>query len=62
MKLRLSIIGTVAFIIGLSTLAFTILLTLTGTFNLYSIIIFVVLINLIQWIFSPRLIDSLYKA
>ena len=62
LKLRLSIIGTVAFIIGLSTLAFTILLTLTGAFNIYFIIIFVVVINLLQWVFSPRLIDSLYKA
>jgi heat shock protein HtpX len=62
LKLRLSIIGTLALIIGLSTLAFTILLTLTGTFNIYFIIIFVVLINLLQWIFSPRLIDSLYKV
>lgn len=62
LKLRLSIIGTLALIIGLSTLAFTVLLTLTGTFNIYFMIILVVFINLLQWIFSPRLIDSLYKV
>ncbi len=62
LKLRLSIIGTLAFIIGVSTLAFTVLLTLTGAFNIYVIIILVISINLLQWFFAPRLIDSLYKV
>lgn len=62
LKLRLSIIGTVAFIIAISTLAFTVLLTLVGGFNIYVIIIFVVGFNLVQWLFAPKLIDSLYKV
>ncbi|MFQ6135507.1 MAG: M48 family metalloprotease, partial [Nitrososphaerales archaeon] len=62
LKLRLSIIGTLAFIIGISTLAFTILLTLSGAFNIYFIIILVVAFNLLQWLFAPRLIDALYRV
>ena len=62
LKLRLSIIGTITFLIGISTLAFAILLTLTGTFSIYAIIILVIGFNLIQWLFGPRLIDSIYKV
>jgi heat shock protein HtpX len=62
LKLRLSIIGTVTFIIGVSTLAFTILLTLAGAFNVYMIVFFVVAFNIIQWLFAPALIERAYHV
>ena len=61
-KLRFSILGTLAVIIGLSTLFFTILLSLTGAFNLITLIIFVVIFNIAQWLFAPYLIDLMYRA
>jgi heat shock protein HtpX len=61
-KLRFSILGTLAIIIGLSTLFFTVLLSLTGAFNLLTLIIFVVLFNIAQWLFAPYLIDAMYRV
>jgi len=61
-KLRISIFGTIAFIIGISTLAFTAILTYSGAFNIYAILLMVIAFNLLQWIFAPKLIDSMYKA
>lgn len=61
-KLRLSILGTLAFIIGLSTLAFTVVLTLVGGLSIFTIIAFVILFNLAQWIFGPAIIDRLYRV
>lgn len=62
LKLRATIIGTVAIIISLSTLFFTIILTLTGTFNLTWLIVFVVGFNILQWLISPYLVDAIYRA
>lgn len=61
-KLRASAIGTLAIIIGLSTLAFTVLLTLVGSFNFTWLIIFVIGFNIIQWLIAPYLIDAIYKV
>ncbi len=61
-KLRLSILGTLAFIIGLSTLAFTVALTLVGGLSIFAILAFVILFNLAQWIFGPAIIDRLYRV
>lgn len=61
-KLRFSIFGTLAVIIGLSTLFFTILLSLTGAFNLITLIIFVIIFNIAQWLFAPYLIDLMYRV
>jgi len=61
-KLRFSTLGTLAVIIGLSTLFFGILLSLTQTFNLITLIIFVVIFNIVQWLFAPYLIDLMYRA
>ena len=62
LKLRATIIGTVAIIISLSTLFFTIILTLTGTFNLTWLILFVVGFNILQWLISPYLVDAIYRV
>ncbi len=61
-KLRLSIIGTLALIIGMSTLFFTFILTLLGVFNILFLAIFVVFINVIQWLLAPYLINAIYKV
>jgi len=60
-KLRLSILGTVALIIGLSTLFLTVILTLLGV-DLLAIGVFVVLFNIAQWLLAPYLIDAMYRA
>jgi heat shock protein HtpX len=60
-KLRLSILGTVALIIGLSTLFITVILSLLGA-DLFAIGIFVVLFNIAQWLLAPYLIDAMYRV
>jgi len=61
-KLRLSLAGTLAAIIGISTLFFAIILSLTGIFNYLTLIIFAVGFNLLQWLIAPYLIDSIYRV
>src|SRR3990170_4526177 len=61
-QLRLSMIGTLALIFGLSTLVFTVVLTLAGTFDLLSIAILVVSFNVIQWLIAPYLVGALYRV
>jgi len=62
LKLRLSIIGTLAFLIGLSTLFFTIILSLVGTLDIVLLISLVVAFNLIQWLIAPYMIDAMYRV
>jgi heat shock protein HtpX len=62
LRLRASIVGTMAIIIALSTLFFTVILTLTGVFNITSLIIFVIGFNILQWLISPYLIDAIYRV
>lgn len=61
LKLRVSMVSTLAIIIGLSTLFFTVLLTLTGTFNVTWLIVFMVGFNILQWLIAPYLIDAIYR-
>ncbi|MCX8150801.1 MAG: zinc metalloprotease HtpX [Candidatus Bathyarchaeota archaeon] len=61
-KLRLSMVATLAVIFGLSTLVFSIILTLAGVFDLVTIAILVVAFNLVQWLFSPYLVDAIYRV
>jgi heat shock protein HtpX len=60
-KLRFSVVGTLAMIIGLSTLFFTIILTQIG-FDFLSIGLFVVFFNIIQWLLAPYIIDFMYRV
>jgi heat shock protein HtpX len=60
-KLRASVIGTLAVIIGLSTLFFTVILFLLNM-DLTLVIAFVVVFNLAQWLIAPYLIDALYRV
>jgi len=62
LKLRLSVAGTLAIIIGLSTLFFTIVLSLIGTFSLLNMAFFVVAFNILQWLIAPYLINAMYRV
>ncbi len=59
-KLRLSMLGTLALIIGISTLLFTVVLSYIGTLSLFSLATFVVGFNLLQWLIAPYIIDMMY--
>ena len=61
-KLRLSMAATLAIIFGLSTLVFTVILSLAGIFNILTLGIIVVVINIAQWLFAPYIVDALYKV
>ncbi len=62
LKLRLSIIGTLTLIIGISTLFFTVILSLIGSFNLLTLAAFVIVFNIIQWLIAPYLIDKIHRV
>ena len=61
-KLRLSMAGTLAIIIGLSTLVFTVVLSLFSTFSFLTLGVLVVAFNIFQWLISPYIIDALYHT
>ncbi len=61
-KLRLSMVGTLALIISLSTLVFTLLLSLAGVFDYLTLGIIVVAINIAQWLFAPYIVDVIYRV
>ena len=54
--------ATLAIIFGLSTLVFTVILSLAGIFNILTLGIIVVVINIAQWLFAPYIVDALYKV
>jgi heat shock protein HtpX len=54
--------GTLALIVGLSTLFFTVILSLTGTFDLLTLGILVGAFSIVQWLISPYIIDALYHV
>ncbi len=60
LRLRLSMAGTVAMIIAVSTLGLTIILGLIGQLNIYSLVFTVALFNVAQWLLAPYLVNSLY--
>jgi heat shock protein HtpX len=55
-------LGTLAIIFGLSTLVFTLVMSLAGVFDLLTLGILVVGFNIIQWLISPYIIGALYRA
>ncbi|MCL2287887.1 MAG: zinc metalloprotease HtpX [Candidatus Bathyarchaeota archaeon] len=62
-KLYFSMAGTLAVIFGLSTLVFTIVLTLMDTgLSLAVIAVFVVIFSFAQWLLSPYLVGAVYKV
>ena len=62
-KLRLSMAATLAVIFGLTTLVFAVILTWAGIgFSLLTIGVFVVGLNIAQWLLSPYLVGWIYKV
>jgi heat shock protein HtpX len=53
-------IGTLAIMIAVSTLFFSVVLSLFGGFNLFSLALFVIPVNIAQWLFAPYLINVMY--
>jgi len=62
LKLRLSMLGTLAIIIGASTAFFALILSLFESLNIILLVILVASFNIIQWLFAPHLIKALYKV
>jgi len=58
----LSMAGTLAIIISLSTLVFTVVLALFSTFSFVTLGVLVVAFNILQWLISPYIIDALYRT
>jgi heat shock protein HtpX len=54
-------IGTLALLIGLSTLFFMIILIFIGFTDIFSIIILVMIFNIAQWLFAPYMINAAYS-
>ena len=61
-KLRVSMAGTLAIIIGLSTLVFTLVLSWAGVFDILTLGVLVVAFNIIQWLIAPYMVDAIYKV
>ncbi len=61
LKLKASMLGTVALIIGLSTLFLTFILSLMGA-SLLFMGLFIVFFNVAQWLFAPYLINAMYRV
>jgi len=54
--------GTLAIIFGLSTLVFTVIMSLAGVFDFLTLAIVVVSFNIIQWLISPYLVGAIYRV
>ena len=59
-KLRLTMAGTVAVIIGVSTLAFAGILLWMESFDVVTMIGLVLVFNLAQWLLAPYLVNAVY--
>lgn len=55
-------VGTLATIIGLSTLVFTVIMSLAGIFDILTLGVIVVVFNVIQWLVSPYLVGAIYRV
>ena len=55
-------LGTLAVIIGVSTLGLATLLAYTGGLNVYSLATTVIIFNAAQWLLAPYLVNALYKV
>ena len=61
-KLRFSMVATLAAIFGLTTLVLTAVLLWVGYFNLITVGVLVVVLNVAQWLLSPYLVGAIYRA
>jgi len=61
-KLRLSMVTTLAAIIGLSTLVFAVLLSVAGVFDFVTLGVLVAGFNVLQWLIAPYIVDAIYRV
>jgi heat shock protein HtpX len=61
-KLRLSLLATLTLIIGLSTLVVTGVLFYFGTFDILTLGIIMVSMNVVQWLLAPYLVGAIYRV
>jgi len=61
-KFRLNMLVSLALIIGATTLILLIVLTLIGIDSILLLGALVVGINVVEWLFAPKLIDRMYKT
>ncbi len=66
-KLRLSMLSVMALIIGITTLLVTVIMYAlipesNFTILIYGSLAFVILINVIQWLIGPKVIDAIYRV
>ncbi|MEM3387139.1 MAG: zinc metalloprotease HtpX [Nitrososphaerales archaeon] len=61
-KLRLSMLATLAVLIGISTLFFTIILSLLGILDIIPLLMLIIGFNILQWLIAPYMIEALYRA
>jgi len=61
LKLRMSMAGTLALLIGLSTLAFAVILSFFEVFSITGLLFMVILFNFAQWLIAPYLLGLLYR-
>ena len=54
--------GTLAIIVGISTLFFTIALSFLGIFSISTLLLFIIGFNLAQWLLAPYMIDLMYRV
>lgn len=62
LKLRLSMLATLALLIGISTLFFTIILSLIGALGIIPLLTLVIGFNILQWLIAPYMIEALYRV
>ncbi len=55
-------VGTLAIIFGLTTLVFAVVLTLFSTFDLLTVAVLVVGLNVVQWLIAPYLVGAIYRV
>jgi heat shock protein HtpX len=61
-KLRLSMLGTLALIIGITTMGFALVLSLINSLSLISLVILVASFNILQWLMAPYMVNMLYRV
>jgi heat shock protein HtpX len=62
LKLKFTMLATLAAIIGLSTLFFTVILALIDAFDIVTLGVFVFSFNLLQWLIAPYIIEAMYRV
>ncbi len=61
-KLRLTMAGTLAIIIGISTVFLAVFLQFIGLLDIITLTALVALFNVVQWLFAPYLINAIYRV